>query len=89
VAIDPGRTAFLLGKLAGALALGPIGIAAFFVDVSLGKKDACAVALEKAEEKMRASETKNPEETPKEAGTDDEKKKEEKSSGFFNRLFGK
>jgi hypothetical protein len=89
LAIDPGRTAFLLGKLAGALALGPIGIAAFFADVSLGKKNACDVALEKAMDKIRASENKNPDETPQKTGTDDEKKKEEKSSGFFNRLFGK
>ncbi|MBW2429603.1 MAG: AsmA family protein, partial [Deltaproteobacteria bacterium] len=46
--IDPGRTAFVIGKMAGALALGPIGIAAFFADVSIGKKNACEVALEKA-----------------------------------------
>jgi hypothetical protein len=35
----------VIGKMAGALALGPVGIAAFFADVSVGKKDACAVAL--------------------------------------------
>jgi uncharacterized protein involved in outer membrane biogenesis len=58
LAIDPGRTAFVIGKLAGAVALGPVGIAAFFADVSVGKQDACAVALgtttieaEKKEEK--------------------------------------
>jgi hypothetical protein len=53
LAIDAGRTAFVIGKMAGALALGPIGWAAFFADVSVGKKDACAVALGKADIKMR------------------------------------
>jgi hypothetical protein len=89
LAIDPGRTAFLLGKLAGALALGPIGIAALFTDISLGKKDACAVALEKAEKKIEAAETKNPEEASQKTDTDKEKQKEKKSPGFFKRLFGK
>ena len=74
LAIDAGRTAFVIGKMAGALALGPIGIAAFFADVSVGKKDACAVALGKADIKDQPS---------------DEKKKEKKSGGFFKRLFGK
>ena len=46
LAIDPGRTAFVIGKMAGALALGPVGIAAFFADVSGGKQDPCALALE-------------------------------------------
>jgi len=79
LAIDPGRTAFMIGKMAGALALGPIGIAAFFADVSVGKKDPCAVALGKVDEKNQPSDAKNP----------DEKKKEKKSGGFFKRLFGK
>ena len=51
LAIDPARTAFVAGKLAGALMLGPIGIAAFFADVSVGKKDPCAVAMEAASKK--------------------------------------
>jgi len=53
--IDPSRTALVLGKFGGALALGPIGIAAFFADVSDGKKDPCEVALEKedAEDKKK------------------------------------
>jgi uncharacterized protein involved in outer membrane biogenesis len=89
LAFDPGRTAFLLGKLAGALALGPIGIAAFFADISLGKKDACAVALDKAMKKIEASETKNSGETPQKTGADNEKQKEKKSPGFFKKLFGK
>ena len=79
LAIDAGRTAFVIGKMAGALALGPIGIAAFFADVSVGKKDACAVALGKADIKGQPSDAKKP----------DEKKKEKKSGGFFQRLFGK
>jgi uncharacterized protein involved in outer membrane biogenesis len=79
LAIDAGRSAFVIGKMAGALALGPIGIAAFFADVSVGKKDACAVALGKADIKDQPSNAKNP----------DEKKKEKTSGGFFKRLFGK
>ena len=50
--IDPSRTAFIVGKMAGALALGPIGFTAFFADVSVGKKDACAVALKAAAERQ-------------------------------------
>ena len=79
LAIDAGRTAFVIGKMAGALALGPIGIAAFFADVSVGNKDPCAIALEKADIKDQPSDIKKP----------DEKKKEKKSGGFFKRLFGK
>ncbi|MGB9437450.1 MAG: AsmA family protein, partial [Desulfobacterales bacterium] len=79
LAIDVGRTAFVIGKMAGALALGPIGWAAFFADVSVGKKDACAVALGKVDIKGQPSDAKKP----------DEKKKEKNSGGFFKRLFGK
>jgi uncharacterized protein involved in outer membrane biogenesis len=79
LAIDVGRTAFVIGKMAGALALGPIGWAAFFADVSVGKKDACAVALGKVDIKGQPSDPKKP----------DEKKKEKNSGGFFKRLFGK
>jgi len=81
LAIDPGRTAFVIGKMAGALALGPFGIAAFFADVSVGKKDPCAIAL--------GTTAKKEEESSKETATGDEKKKEKKSDGFFKRLFGK
>jgi hypothetical protein len=79
--IDPSRTAFTIGKFAGALALGPAGIAAFFADVSLGKKDPCLVAKQSMEEKYQALEGKKADETPK--------KKDKKSGGFFRRLFGK
>ena len=81
LAIDPGRTAFVIGKMAGALALGPFGIAAFFADVSVGKKDPCAAALGAAAKKTESS--------SKETAAGDEKKKEKKSGGFFKRLFGK
>ena len=56
--IDSSRTAFVVGKMAGALALGPIGVTAFFADVSVGKKDACAVALKAAEERQPAAKPK-------------------------------
>ncbi len=59
--------------------------AAFFADVSVGKKDPCAFALEALKEKDRAPEEKKAEKTT--AG--DKKKKEKKSGGFFKRLFGK
>jgi uncharacterized protein involved in outer membrane biogenesis len=59
--IDAGRTAYVIGKMAGALALGPVGIAAFFADVSVGKKDACAVALGKADIKDQPSDEKKEE----------------------------
>ncbi|UCG14228.1 MAG: AsmA family protein [Deltaproteobacteria bacterium] len=50
LALDPTGTAFTVGKFAGALALGPVGITAFFSDVSLGKVDPCPVALEALKE---------------------------------------
>ena len=84
--IDPGGTAFLIGKFAGALALGPIGIAAFFADVSLGKKDLCASALESAKQEDQPSKVKA---SSQETAVKNEKKKEKKSGGFFDRLFGK
>jgi uncharacterized protein involved in outer membrane biogenesis len=81
LAIDPGRTAFVIGKMAGALALGPIGIAAFFADVSVGKKDPCVVVLETIAKKAEGS--------SKETAAGNEKKNEKKSGGFLKRLFGK
>ncbi|MCB2173486.1 AsmA family protein, partial [archaeon] len=89
LAIDPGRTAFVLGKFAGALALGPIGIAAFFADISIGKKDPCSVALEKAMPKDPASGGQPAEETPQKPAADAEEPEPETSGGFFRRLFGK
>jgi hypothetical protein len=89
LAIDPGRTAFVVGKFAGALALGPIGIAAFFADVSIGKKDPCATALEAAEKRIQPAGANNVEKSSKKTGTEDEKKEKKESGGFFKRLFEK
>jgi len=86
--IDLGRTTLVIGKMAGALALGPIGIAAFFADVSMGKKDPCAVAMESVMQKDQSSDAKKAEESSKETAAGNEKKKEKKSGGFFKRLFG-
>ena len=44
--IDPRRTVLTCGKLAGALALGPAGLTAFFMDVSLGKQNPCEVSAQ-------------------------------------------
>jgi len=44
--IDPTRTAFTAGKFAGAMALGTAGLALFFLDISLGKKNICEEASE-------------------------------------------
>ena len=93
LALDPTRTLFILGKMAGAVALGPFGIAAFFADVSLGKKDPCLEALKALEKKDKVKSGKKPEEEKKtdkesddsKAGTDKEKDKE--SNGFFRKLF--
>jgi hypothetical protein len=89
LAIDPGRTAFVIGKMAGALALGPVGIAAFFADVSVGKKDPCAVALGTTAIKDQPPGEKKTEDSSNETATGNEKTKEKKSGGFFKRLFGK
>jgi hypothetical protein len=86
--VDPSRTAFTLGKFAGALALGPIGIAAFFADVSVGKKDPCQIALQAIENKKRAMDGNKTDQTAAETATRGENKKEKKSGGFFERLFG-
>ena len=53
LAIDPGRTALALGKLTGALALGPVGLAAFFGDISVGKQNPCPLALEAVSQDSR------------------------------------
>jgi uncharacterized protein involved in outer membrane biogenesis len=89
LAIDPGRTAFVVGKMAGAVALGPVGIAAFFADVSMGKQDPCAVALEAINAKGSSPDAKKEKDSSKATATENEKKEEKKSGGFFRRLFGK
>jgi len=91
--LDPTRTAFVLGKFAGALVLGPIGIAAFFADISLGKKDPCLEALKAIKEDGKVKSGKKPDEKKKtdkkaedsKAGAD--KEKDKKSGGFFRKLF--
>ena len=93
LALDLTRTFFMLGKAVGAVALGPYGIAAFFVDVFLGKKDPCLEALKALEKKNKVKSGKKPEEEEKtdkepdesQTGTDEEKGKE--SNGFFGKLF--
>ncbi|MEE4262707.1 MAG: AsmA family protein [Desulfobacteraceae bacterium] len=87
LAVDPGRTAWMLGKLAGALALGPAGWAAFFADISVGKQDPCPPALEAAAKIGQPADEKEEDQTAKK--TDSESEKEKKSGGFFQRLFGK
>jgi uncharacterized protein involved in outer membrane biogenesis len=69
--LDPGRTAFTVGKFAGALALfpliGPLGLAAFFADVSVGKQDACAKAMQLIQKKEQAANRTDADQTPKKA----------------------
>ena len=79
----------MIGKMVGAVALGPVGIAAFFADVSVGKKDPCAVALESAEQKDQPSHAEKAEGSSKDNTVQNEKKKEKKTGAFFKRLFGK
>lgn len=88
LAVDPGRAAFTIGKLAGALALGPFGIAAFFADVSVGKKDPCQIALQAIHPKMQTLDPKKADQTAAETAGSGENKKEKNSGGFFKRLFG-
>jgi len=85
LAIDPGRTALTLGKLAGALALGPIGLAAFFGDISVGKQDPCPLALEAVKQYGQTVDDGK----KKDQASEKKSKKEKKSGGFFKRLFGK
>ena len=83
--IAPGRAALTMGKLAGALALGPVGLAAFFGDISVGKQDPCPMALEAVAPHFQTAEDEE------KVVQKPEKKngKENKSKGFFRRLFGK
>ena len=83
--IAPGRTAVTMGKLAGALALGPVGLAAFFGDISVGKQDPCPLALEAVAPNFQTAEGGEKEDKTSEK----EGKKEKKSGGIFRRLFGK
>ena len=84
LAIDPGRSALTLGKLAGALLLGPVGVVAFLADFSGSHENACLNAIDSAKQKTGVTSKDLKDEKKK-----GEKKKEKKSGGFFNRLFGK
>ena len=86
LAIDAGRTAFVIGKMAGALALGPIGIAAFFADVSVGKQDPCAIALGDAEIKGKSTGTKKAGDSSKATAAEENQKEEKKPGRFYRRL---
>ncbi len=69
--LDASGTAFTLAKAAGALALfpliGPVGLAAFFADVSVGKQDACAKAMQLIQKKEQAANRTDADQTPKKA----------------------
>jgi uncharacterized protein involved in outer membrane biogenesis len=54
LALDPQRTALTLGKFAGAVLLGPAGIAAIFADLSLGKENPCVGIVEEATKGLKA-----------------------------------
>lgn len=83
LALDPKGTAFTLGKFAGALALGPAGIAAFFADVSLGKKDPCLEALKFIGKETEAATSEQTDET----GAGNRKEPGKRPGGFFGGLF--
>ena len=55
LAVDPTQTAITLGKLAGGLAFGPVGIAVVLADVSVGDKNPCLAAIEAAEKGVKVS----------------------------------
>lgn len=80
--MDPGRTVLTLGKLGGALFLGPAGIPLFFGDISLDSAGPCAKAIEEAGVAGKQSGTKKKEE-PK---ADTKEGEQKKSKGFFRRL---
>lgn len=52
--LDPEGTAFMLGQVAGAVLLGPAGIAAMFADLNLGGGNPCAGALQEAAKGVKA-----------------------------------
>jgi len=91
--LDTAGTVFTLGKLAGAVALGPIGITAFFADVSLGKKDPCLEALtafekeDKVKSGEKPAEKKKTDKEPDDNKTETGKEEGKKSTGFFRNLF--
>jgi uncharacterized protein involved in outer membrane biogenesis len=88
LSIDPERMVFTLGKFAGAMALGPAGIAAFFADISLGKKDPCLAARQFSEKDGQRPDAEKADAASQQTETIIEEKNKKKPSGFFDRLFG-
>ena len=58
---------FRLGALALVPLIGPVGLAAFFADVSVGKQDACAKAMQLIQKKEQAANRTDADQTPKKA----------------------
>ena len=85
--LDPSRAAFTLGKFAAGLALGPVGIAAFFADVSVGKADPCEKAMHSLQKKEQSAGGTGKDQAPEKADAGSESGK--KSDGFFKRMFRK
>jgi hypothetical protein len=55
LAVDPTQAAITLGKLAGGLAFGPVGIAVVLADVSVGDENPCFAAIEAAKKGVKVS----------------------------------
>jgi hypothetical protein len=55
LAVDPTQAAITLGKLAGGLAFGPVGIAVVLADVSVGDENPCFAAIEAAQKGVKVS----------------------------------
>jgi len=58
LAVDSTQAAITLGKLAGALAFGPVGIAVVLADVSTGDENPCLAAIEAAKKGVKVSQKK-------------------------------
>jgi len=52
LAIDPTRSLITLGKIGAVVLFGPIGLAAFLADISIGNEDTCVKAIEAAKRKI-------------------------------------
>jgi len=58
LAVDPTQAAITLGKLAGGLAFGAVGIAVVLAEVSVGDENPCLAAIEAAEKGVKVSQKK-------------------------------
>ena len=85
--VDPTRAAFTIGKFAGALVLGPAGVAAFFADISVGKTDPCGAAFKELERKRPSSDESQAAEEFGKSRDAAQQEKDGKSGGFFKRWF--